>query len=93
MEKMDEWQERLDGERQLKVERLACGVGQAHILKSTHPSILFNTKGNDQLKDLGLLSEVKTVIEEMDREDKPEYLAQFLSSLLGCIWASDQRRP
>ncbi|KAG0285936.1 hypothetical protein BGZ96_009883 [Linnemannia gamsii] len=76
-EKMSEWQEWLDEEKQLELERLAFGVGEAPILKSTDPSNPFDTKVYDQLKDLGLLSEVKAVVEEMDREDEPEYLAQF----------------
>ncbi|KAG0367045.1 hypothetical protein BGX24_003419 [Mortierella sp. AD032] len=74
---MDGWQDWLDEERQLELERLAFGAGEAPFLKSADPSIPSVTKIYDQLKDLGLISEVKAMVDEMDREDGPEYLTEF----------------
>ncbi|KAF9142719.1 hypothetical protein BGX30_002327 [Mortierella sp. GBA39] len=82
-EKMEEWHDWLDEERQLEAERLAFGTGNAPMLKSADPSVPFDTKVHNQLKDLGLLSEVKSVIEEMDRDDGPEYLTQFAELSFG----------
>ncbi|KAF9132506.1 hypothetical protein BGW39_011941 [Mortierella sp. 14UC] len=76
-EEMDGWQDWLEEERQLELERLAFGADEAPLLKSEDPSIPFDTKIYDQLKDLGLISEVKAMVEEMDKDNASEYLTEF----------------
>ncbi|KAG0262852.1 hypothetical protein BGZ95_003945 [Linnemannia exigua] len=76
-QEIDGWEDWLVEERQLELERLAFGAGEAPLLKSVDPSIPSDTKIYDQLKDLGLISEVKAMVEEMDKDDAPEYLTEF----------------
>ncbi|KAF9932517.1 hypothetical protein FBU30_007956 [Linnemannia zychae] len=76
-EKMNEWKSWLEVEQILELERLALGAGMAPILKSTDTSVPFDTEIYKQLKDLGLLSEVKRVIQEMDQDNAKDYLTQF----------------
>ncbi|KAF9088171.1 hypothetical protein BGX23_007588 [Mortierella sp. AD031] len=76
-EVVDGWQDWLDEEAQLEMERLAFGAGEAPMLKSTDELVPFDTTIYDQLKDLGLLSEVKRMVQEMDSDNAGEYLAQF----------------
>ncbi|KAF9900877.1 hypothetical protein EC991_006761 [Linnemannia zychae] len=74
-EEVGEWQAWLEEEGQLELIRMSHGAGEAPLLKSE--DVPFDTKMYDQLKDLGLISEVKAMVEEMDKDGGPEYLTEF----------------